>query len=279
MITFPNCKINIGLQVVSKREDGYHNIESVFLPVPLCDVLEIVPNETSRENDIAYTNNFYLKMSGATIPGNGADNICTKAFQLLHTQFRLPPTALFLHKNIPTGAGLGGGSSDGSFTLKLINQIYKLGIENSRLKEFAAMLGSDCPFFIDNAPAYVGGRGTDIRLIPLTLHGYHITIINPRIHVSTQEAYSMITPQTPKYNLLEALQQPVPRWKEIIVNDFERPLSAKYPELLEIKTQLYDAGAKYASMTGSGSSFYALSTKQLTLPAKLKSNFCWQGIL
>ncbi len=279
MITFPNCKINLGLYITEKRDDGYHNIESVFVPVPLCDVLEILTINDLLDKNILVIDNLYFKITGIELEGSIHENICVKAFQLLRSVYNLPPTAIYLRKNIPSGAGLGGGSADGTFVLRLLNELYQLKITPAQLKEYASKLGSDCPFFIENKTAFVTGRGEIIQTIPFELKGLHIIIIKPDLHISTKEAYSNITPAMPIYSLQKSLSMPIEEWKNTVTNDFEKALQKLYPQLDKIKKDLYNAGAIYASMSGSGSSIYGLSKTMLTIPDSLKSHFCWQGIL
>ncbi|MEN8248554.1 MAG: 4-(cytidine 5'-diphospho)-2-C-methyl-D-erythritol kinase [Bacteroidota bacterium] len=243
MIVFPNAKINIGLNVVEKRPDGFHNIESCFYPAPWQDALEIVE-----------ANQFSFESTGIPIPGKG--NICTDAYELLKKDFDLPPISIHLHKNIPIGAGLGGGSADGAFMLKLLNEKFSLGLDNEQLRAYAEELGSDCPFFIDNQPAFVEGTGNIFSDITIDLKGYWVVIIYPEIHVNTTGAYKGITPNKSERSVKEVLQNsPVDKWKELVSNDFEDNTDQ---EILKLKQDLYDKGAIYASMTGSGSAVYGL---------------------
>jgi 4-diphosphocytidyl-2-C-methyl-D-erythritol kinase len=249
MIVFPNCKINLGLRIHRKRSDGFHDIETVFYPVPLTDALEIIPagNETR------------LTTSGITVEGNTADNSCSKAYQLLKKDFpSLPPIAMHLHKVIPTGAGLGGGSADGAFALRLLNQVFQLGLTENQLLNYALQLGSDCPFFIINKPSIATGRGELLTPLSLDLSAYRIVIVNPGIHINTGWAFSQITPAIPETPIETIIQQPVKDWKNTLINDFETPVFTKYPELQTIKNQLYNSGASYAAMSGSGSSIFGI---------------------
>ena len=261
MVTFPNCKINIGLHITGKRTDGYHNLETVFYPLPLYDCLEIItlPN---NETEPALTT------SGLSIKGDAKDNICMKAWHLLkYDHPGLPGVVMHLHKAIPMGAGLGGGSADGAFMLKMLHEKYNLQLSEQQLIQYALALGSDCPFFIINKPCFGGGRGEVLKPISLDLSRYHFVIVNPGIHVNTGWAFKQLQIQPPVNSLLQAVQAPVDTWKEIVVNDFEKVVSAQYPAITEIKEALYKQGAVYASMTGSGSTVFGLFAAKPSLPA------------
>lgn len=264
MVVFPNCKINIGLNILGKREDGYHNLQTVFLPVAITDVLEII--EGSNAQNISYSS------SGIHVPGNPENNLCVKAYQLLRKDFpSLPSIQMHLHKNVPMGAGLGGGSADAAFTLSLLNTKFDLNISTELLQAYALELGSDCPFFIINAPCFATGRGESLERISLDLSDFKIYIVNPGIHISTSLAFSQIDicPHPP--DLAKLVAAPVDKWKHEIVNDFEKPVFAVYPEIAGIKQQLYDQGASFASMSGSGSTVYGIfknnTTPALNFPA------------
>jgi 4-diphosphocytidyl-2-C-methyl-D-erythritol kinase len=248
MILFPNCKINLGLFVTSKREDGFHNIESLFLPVPWCDVLEVL---ISEENDIQ------LEVIGTPIDGDVEDNIVVKAYRLLQKDFGIGGVKVKLWKRLPTGAGLGGGSANGAFMLKAINEIFELNLESSQLKEYAAKLGSDCPFFIDNVPAFISGRGEVMEKLHIDFPSLYIAIVHPGIHVSTPKAYSMITPKSAPVDLLQINDWPLSQWQSLVTNDFETPVGTMFPRILEIKKSFQEMGAIYASMSGSGSAVFA----------------------
>jgi 4-diphosphocytidyl-2-C-methyl-D-erythritol kinase len=246
MIVYPNAKINIGLNVLEKQADGYHKLSSVFYPVnELCDMLEILPAK-----------HFSFSSSGIAIPGNS--NICVKAFELLKADFEIENVIMHLHKQIPIGAGLGGGSADGAFALKALNEIFKIELSIIELEEYALQLGADCPFFIENSPKYITGIGEKMRNINLDLSSYKLKFIYPELHISTAEAYGGIIPSQPKKNLLDLINQPIENWKKSVKNDFEVAAFAKYPELAKMKEQLYADGAIYASMTGSGSVIYGV---------------------
>jgi 4-diphosphocytidyl-2-C-methyl-D-erythritol kinase len=248
MILFPNCKINLGLFVTSKREDGFHNIESLFLPVPWCDVLEVL---ISDDNDIQ------LEVIGTPIDADVEDNIVVKAYRLLQKDFGIGGVKVKLWKRLPTGAGLGGGSANGAFMLKAINEIFELNLESSKLKEYAAKLGSDCPFFIDNSPAFVSGRGEVMEAMKIDFPSLYIAIVPPGIHVSTPKAYSMITPKSAPVDLLQINDWPLSQWQSLVTNDFETPVVTMFPRILEIKKSFQEMGAIYASMSGSGSAVFA----------------------
>lgn len=254
MIIFPPCKINIGLQVLSRREDGYHNISSVFYPLPLHDVLEIITAETLS-----------IHLTGIPVPGDPGENLCLKAWHLLKHDFPdLPPVTIYLHKNIPTGAGLGGGSSDAACMLKLLNSKYHLQIPEDKLSGYASTLGSDCAFFIQAYPCYVTGRGDE--LFPFKqedLRQYHFVLVCPDIPINTAEAYKKIIPRVPARSLLDLVREPVDTWQGKVTNDFERPVFDLYPSLSAIKDKLYRQGALYASMSGSGSSVFGIFPKTM----------------
>lgn len=271
MIVYPNCKINLGLFVTEKRNDGFHNLESIFVPMPLRDVLEVnaVPDTA-----------LHFTSSGMDIAGDIESNICVKAYRLLQKDFNLSGIKAHLIKNIPTGAGLGGGSADGAYMLVALNQIFNLQMSTLQLKKYAAMLGSDCPFFIDNKTMLVNGRGEIMQAVELPLAGCHVAIIHPGIHMSTQVAYSIITPHKPNFNLADIGQLSKDKWKNNVINTFERPVASLHPEILDIKSKLYLAGAVYASMTGSGSAVYGIFDREVVgLQTWFSNYFYWQGML
>ena len=248
MVVFPNAKINLGLNIIEKRTDGYHNIESCFYPIPLTDALEVIESDK-----LSFTS------SGIPIPGDPESNLCLKAYHLLKKHYDLPLVEIHLHKNIPIGAGLGGGSSDGAFMLKLLNEKFELGIDNPALEKLAGELGSDCPFFIENKPVFVEGKGNVFSPVEVSLKGKYLVLVMPDVHVSTAQAYAGITPQQPEAGLKEILEQkPMKRWQDLVKNDFEESVFAKHPELERIKNQLIEEGAIYASMTGSGAAVFGV---------------------
>ncbi len=247
MITFPNAKINIGLNVVSKRDDGYHNLETVFYPVKLADALELVGSDRFR-----------FSSSGLEIDGKPENNLIVKAYKLLQKDFNLPPVKLHLHKVIPFGAGLGGGSADAAFTLKMLNSHFNLKIPSDKLENYAAQIGADCPFFIENRPVFATGIGDRFLPINLDLAEYEIVIVKPDVSVSTPDAFRNITPSKPKFNLKDIENLPIEDWKYFIKNDFEKSVFEKYPEIENLKNTLYEMGAIYASMSGSGSAVFGI---------------------
>lgn len=259
MITFPNAKINIGLNITEKRPDGYHNLETIFYPVPVEDALEIhILNEGSGK--------FRLHQAGLEIAGEVENNLVVKAYKLLDGEFDLPPVDIHLFKHIPSGAGLGGGSADAAFMLKLLNERFSLGLANETLEEYAARLGADCAFFIKNQPTYAEGIGNIFSPISLSLQGYRIWIVKPDIFVSTRDAFSQIKPHHPEKSLKEIIQFPIEEWKDYMVNDFEESVFPQFPAIRDIKDEMYRQGAVYASMSGSGSSVYGLFKADAVLP-------------
>jgi 4-diphosphocytidyl-2-C-methyl-D-erythritol kinase len=248
MVTFPNCKINLGLNIVNKRADGFHDIETVFFPLPFYDVLEIV----TSGNETEFIN---TGISG----GENKNNLCLKAYQLLKKDFsHLPEIKMHLHKTIPVKAGLGGGSADASFTLSLLNKKYDLNISPEQLSAYALQLGSDCPFFLINKPCFASGRGEILEEINCSLGGYKIVLINPGIDISTKELFQQISPSVPEKNIRKIIHQPVETWKNDLVNDFEKIVFQKFPEIKMLKEKLYRHNAVYASMTGTGSTLFGI---------------------
>jgi 4-diphosphocytidyl-2-C-methyl-D-erythritol kinase len=258
MIVFPNCKINLGLHVIRKRSDGFHAIETIFYPVPLKDALEIVPAEQLT----------HITITGNTVPGNENDNSCIKAYHLLKKDFpSLPAASIHLHKAIPAGAGLGGGSADGAFMLMLLNNYFKLSLSQEQLSAYALQLGSDSPFFIINKPCLGTGRGEILSPAAINLAAYTFVIVNPGINVNTAWAFGRIVPKQPVHDILAIIKQPVENWKECLTNDFEAPIFVQYPEIEQIKNDLYKAGAVYASMSGSGSTVFGIfEPDKISLP-------------
>ncbi len=245
MVSFPNAKINLGLYITAKRPDGYHNIESCFYPVGWTDVLEIIRAETLQ-----------FTSSGLPIPAEWQTNLCLKAYRALQPDFNLPAVHIHLHKNIPIGAGLGGGSADGAFTVKLLNDLFELNLSVAQMEDYVRPLGSDCAFFIGNQPLYCYEKGDRFADIEVDLKNYSVVLVNPTIHVSTAEAYGGIIPAIPEVPLRDILAKPVSEWKHWLRNDFEKTIFSKYPDIARIKGQLYEAGALYASMSGSGATVF-----------------------
>ena len=250
MLYFPNAKINLGLNVVSKRPDGYHNIETVFCPINLCDALEIVPSDSDKK--VAFTS------FGTDVGGEPENNLVVKAYRLLEKYYDLPGAEIFLHKQIPFGAGLGGGSSDAAFALKMLNELFNLGCSETRLEEIASELGADCAFFIRNKPVFASGTGNIFEPIDFSPENYILVLVKPDIFVSTPKAYAMIKPSLPEKSLKDIIRQPIETWKNEMTNDFEIPVFSAYPLIKEIKNKLYETGAVYASMSGSGSSVFGI---------------------
>ncbi|MEP7263120.1 MAG: 4-(cytidine 5'-diphospho)-2-C-methyl-D-erythritol kinase [Bacteroidota bacterium] len=269
MIRFPNAKINLGLHVISKRPDGFHELETVFYPVKWCDALEIV--EAKNSDDV-----FTLEIQGADF-GHVRENICYKAYELIVTDHTLPALNCYLQKVIPHGAGLGGGSADAAFTLKMIDELFTLKITNDDLLKYASQLGSDCSFFIYNKPMMASGRGEILQPCNVDIEKYFLVIVMPDVKVNTNEAYQLIAPATPDIPLSAIIQLPVNEWKYALVNDFEKPVFEKYPAIKEIKTQLYKSGAVYASMSGSGSAVFGLFEKPVDVKNTFSDCIVWSG--
>lgn len=253
MIAFANAKINLGLLVTEKRPDGYHNIETVFYPVKLYDVLEVLESEA-----------FVFKAEGLGIPESGT-NLCEKAYRLLDEGYNLNPVSIHLLKNIPIGAGLGGGSSDAAQTIRLLDKFNNLNLSEEQMMAYAEKLGADCPFFIHSKPVYASGIGTTFEEVNLDLSTYYIVVVKPQIHISTAEAYQHIMPQSPVVDLRRAIQLPIQEWKYNLVNDFELGLFEKYPQIAQIKHALYEKGAVFAAMSGSGSAVFGIFENEVNL--------------
>jgi 4-diphosphocytidyl-2-C-methyl-D-erythritol kinase len=265
MVVFPNAKINIGLNITEKRPDGYHNLASCFYPVGWTDALEILPSDTLS-----------FWSSGLPIPGESTTNLCLKAYQLLAKAHPLPPVSIHLLKSVPIGAGLGGGSADAAFTIRALNQLFSLGLSVERQQEYARELGSDCAFFIENRPMYCFGKGDQFEEIDLSLTGKWIILVNPGLHISTAEAYAGISPRPPAQHLKDLLRQPIEAWRASVVNDFEESLFPKYPVLNKYKQVLYDMGAQYASMSGSGSTLYGIFEKEVETANNFADSTVWK---
>lgn len=263
MISFPNCKINLGLNILKKRNDGYHDLETVFFPVRLYDAVEIV----------AAGNKTKLSTSGIAV-GSLADNLCLKAFHLLKKDYpQIPESDIHLHKTIPPGAGLGGGSADAAFMLLLLNKKFKLDIPEKKMYLYALLLGSDCPFFLLNKACFATGRGEILQPLTLSLSGYKIILIYPALHINTAGAFAVIKPRIPEKNVKEIVSQPIEKWKDGLKNDFENFVFKNYPQVKEIKEALYKAGAVYASMSGSGSTVFGIFKKNSVADYPLKPGY------
>jgi len=271
MLTYPNAKINLGLNIIERRSDGYHNIETVFYPVGLCDVLEVEPSDTCMD--------YSFSSSGIDLGGDPEDNLIVKAFRLLRSDYQFPPIDISLIKQIPFGAGLGGGSSDAAFMLKGLNELFELKITNRKLEKYAAMLGADCPVFIKNKPVFATGIGNVFTPLKISLKGYFLMLVKPDIHVSTPEAYSLVVPEIPRYSLLELIQGPITSWKDTIQNDFEKSVFTVHPQIKAIKDKFYEMGAIYASMSGSGSSVYGIFLNEPVKTSVFNDCFIASGIL
>lgn len=251
MLTLPCAKINIGLYVTAKRPDGYHDLETVFYPIPLRDQLEI-----TRLNNSADT--YSLRMSGNRIECNPEDNLVTRVYRSLQQEFELPPVDVFLRKNIPTGAGLGGGSSDAAFMMQALNEEFGLNLSASEMERRMSTFGADCAFFVRCRPSYATGIGDVLTPLNLSLRGYYLLLVKPDDFVSTREAYAGVRPAAPRFDLRQALNRPVETWRETVSNDFEKSVFTTHPNIAAIKETLYDMGAVYASMSGSGSTVFGL---------------------
>ena len=245
MICFPNAKINLGLHITGKRPDGYHSIETIFYPIPLTDALEAVISKKTS-----------FKQTGIKLESLPENNLVMKAYSLMEKKYKVPPLDIYLKKTIPSGAGLGGGSADAAFTLKLINDLYKCNISVDKLEEMASSIGADCPFFIQNKPVIATGTGNIFKPSGVSLKGYTIYVVKPPITISTKEAYSNVKPHKPDFSLEKLPSLPVKEWSNVLKNDFEQGIFEKHPEIGGIKDKLYSLGAEYAAMSGSGSSVF-----------------------
>ena len=267
MVAFPPCKINLGLSVLSKRADGYHNLETCFYPLPWHDVLEVIPAET-----------FLFTSTGIVVEGKPEDNLCVRAYRLLKEECEIDTVNIHLHKIIPSGAGLGGGSSDAAYTLRLLNDIFSLNLDSKTLMEYAARLGSDCAFFIQDNPMLGTGRGEILKEIPLSLNDKFFVVVKPDIHVSTADAFANIKPKSSTPGISEIiLNYPVTKWKELLKNDFEESVFKKYPAVKLIKEKLYSLDAVYATMSGSGSAVVGIFDHEVKLSDQFPGTTFWSG--
>ncbi|MDR0812092.1 MAG: 4-(cytidine 5'-diphospho)-2-C-methyl-D-erythritol kinase [Paludibacter sp.] len=271
MKNFPNAKINIGLNIIERRADGYHNIETVFYPACLHDVLEISP---SLQGGV--TEDYLFFQNGIPATDDTENNLIIKALRLLKEDFAIPPVEIAIEKNIPTGAGLGGGSADAAFTLKMLNEIFNLRLTNNQLESYAARLGADCPVFIRNKPIFATGTGNIFSPVNISLKEYYLLLVKPNIYVSTPAAYAQVTPCKPEKSISELLKNPIESWKTLIFNDFEKSVFRQFPVIDKIKTQIYELGAVYASMSGSGSAVYGIFAYPPPLP-DFQDCFVWKG--
>lgn len=272
MLCFPNAKINLGLNIIERRPDNFHNIATVFCPISLSDILEIIRTENNP-------NKVELKITGMQISGDSESNLCVKAYHLLDKEFDLPPITIYLHKLVPMGAGFGGGSSNGAFTLTLLNQLFELGLADDQLAGYAEQLGSDCAFFIHNKPAFGTGKGNVLTDIQLDLSGKYLVLVKPDIFISTAEAYAGVKPVKLTQSIPELLEHPITDWKQLVINDFEESIFLRHPEIKIIKNDLYKRGALYASMTGSGSAVFGIFDDEVKLKTTFPGMFYWGGWL
>ncbi len=267
MLIYSNAKINIGLNIVEKRSDGFHNIETIFFPIGLQDAIEIADSKTQAP----YT----FSSSGIPININAEDNIVVKAYKLIREKYNFPAQDIHLHKKVPFGAGLGGGSANAAYMIKLLNKKFNLGMSHEYMENEVKKLGSDCAFFIKNEPAFADQKGDHLKSINIDLSGYHLLLIKPDIHISTPEAYANITAKQAKISLKELIKEPIENWKGLIKNDFEENIFLNHPLLAKIKNELYEQGALYASMSGSGSSLFGLFKNTPHISPQWKEHFCW----
>ncbi|MDD3877132.1 MAG: 4-(cytidine 5'-diphospho)-2-C-methyl-D-erythritol kinase [Bacteroidales bacterium] len=267
MVLFPHCKINLGLFVLEKRADNFHNIETVFYPVDLCDALEIVPEKTKT----------VFNISGIKVPSALEDNLCMKAYHMIDDKYNVGPINMHLLKNIPIGSGLGGGSSDAVFTIKLLNSLFNLKITHSEMQEMSRQLGSDCAFFLEDKPMFALEKGDVFKPISLTLKGLFLVIVVPDINVNTAMAYSKIKVYKNRESISNIIQLPIENWKFELYNDFEFPIFEMFPQIENIKSKLYKLGALYASMSGSGSAVYGIFKEKVCLENKFKDCVVWKG--
>jgi 4-diphosphocytidyl-2-C-methyl-D-erythritol kinase len=272
MIVFPKAKINLGLRITGKRPDGYHDIETIFYPVSLSDALEFVVSAKPLKKDI-------LTVTGINTGSDPEDNLVIKTVRKLRDKYSFPFLIIHLHKVIRAGAGLGGGSSDAAYLLKAINRCFKLFIAEQDLKDTALELGSDCPFFLDANPAFASGRGEILKSIRPVLTGYYVLLLNPGISINTREAYQSCRPEQPSTSLFQLIDRPVNEWKELIINDFEDFAFKKYPRIGQIKNDLYNSGALFSSMSGSGSTVYGIFSGKPELSDQLKENVIYEGVM
>jgi len=272
MIVFPIAKINIGLHITAKRIDGYHDIETVFYPVGLCDALEFVVSPEPYKKDI-------LTCTGINTGGQSEDNLILKTIRKLREKYSVPFLKIHLHKAIPVGAGLGGGSSDAASVLKSVNKLFRLNISVPELKAISLEIGSDCPFFIDGSPSLAYGRGEILKPIGDILSGYYIMLLNPGIGINTREAYQNCTPGLPAVSLSDLTGLPVTEWSKHIVNDFESYVFKKHPLIREIRNELYNSGAVFSLMSGSGSTVYGIFKTKKELPPEIKRYVIFEGVL
>lgn len=264
MVSFPPCKINLGLHVISKRSDGYHNLETSFYPLPWTDILEII-----------HSDKFSFSSTGINIPGEWEQNLCVKAYRLLADQYSLGPIAIHLHKIIPMGAGLGGGSSDAAHIIRMMNELFELKLSRESMMQLAASIGSDTSFFIQDKPMLGTGRGEVLSPVEVDLGGNFLVLVNPEIHVSTADAYARVEPREPEVHIPEVLSRPLTEWKNLLKNDFEYSVFERYPAIGELKAKMYELGATYASMSGSGATVFGIFEKEFDLARTFPDTTVW----
>ncbi|TKB95574.1 4-(cytidine 5'-diphospho)-2-C-methyl-D-erythritol kinase [Pedobacter cryophilus] len=267
MITFPSAKINIGLNIISKRSDGYHNLETIFYPIQIKDALEVI-----EANEMGF------ETSGIEIPGDASNNLCLKAYELLRKDFDVPPIKIHLHKHIPIGAGLGGGSADAAFFIKLVNEKFKLGLTVDKMQDYCRLLGADCAFFIENKPVFAFDKGDVFESVILDLSAYHLALVMPPVHVSTAEAYSGVKPSQAQQSLKELIELPVEQWQGKIKNGFEEHILKNHTQIQKVKDSLLEAGALFALMSGSGAAVYGIFKEPVDLIELEKENLVFSGI-
>jgi 4-diphosphocytidyl-2-C-methyl-D-erythritol kinase len=267
MIVFPNAKINIGINITSRRADGYHNIETIFYPVRIFDALEALPGDKMN-----------FSSSGIDIPGRIEDNLCIKGYQLISKDYKMPPLNIHLHKNIPIGAGLGGGSADAGFFIRLLNEQFNLKLTIDQMMDYARVLGADCAFFIENKPLFAFEKGDQFETIKLDLSKYHLVLVMPPAHVSTSEAYRGVKPAETKHSLYDLALEPIQEWKHLIKNDFEESVFKNHAIIRGVKAALYEAGAIYASMSGSGASVFGIFNEKPDLSGLEETNKVFYNI-
>lgn len=268
MVSFPHCKINLGLHVVEKRKDGFHNIETCFYPVPRTDILEVIKSTQ-----------FEFTTSGLPIAGLPEQNLCVKAYHFLANEFKLGSVKIHLHKILPMGAGVGGGSADAAFMLRSLNSLFKLNLSQAVLKSYAVELGSDCAFFLQDQPMLAEGKGEILTGAPVSLKGKYLVLVKPDVHVATADAYAGVVPAKPVNRLQDVLQLPIDSWRDKLVNDFEPSVFKKFPVIAELKSRLYKNGAVYACMSGSGASVFGIFNSPVDLKAEFATADYWGGIL
>ena len=272
MVVFPGAKINLGLHITRKRPDGYHEIETIFYPVSLCDVLEMVPGTEGSRGD-------RLSVSGLNLEVTAGSNLVMRAVKKMRSIYSIPYLRLHLHKVIPVGAGLGGGSSDAACAIKAVDRLFSLSLDPDTMRTIAAELGSDCPFFVEAGPAYATGRGEILRPLTKILEGFYLLLVNPAIRISTTEAYENCRPSIHESDLASVAASPVSEWKDLMINDFEKTVFRKYPEIGSLKNLLYETGAVFSLMSGSGSTVYGIFRNRPEIPARLKDHILYGGML